>query len=168
MSSQPYSSLWSVLLAQPQRLSLVQEQLENASVEHWVPLEEVFKGGRRYVNPLFGSYVLFAVDVAWRRVLNLRGVAGVLLRDTTQTPAIVEPGELARVRALCGDSGVRHAERPAVRVLAYGDLVMPKTGPLARHVGRYDGTTKRGEAAVFRLFGREQRVTFRRGDLIAA
>jgi len=49
----------------------------------------------------------------------------------------------------------------------YGDKVIPKQGPLAGHVGTFDKSTQRGDSALFVLFGREQRVMFKAGELVA-
>lgn len=82
-------------------------------------------------------------------------------------PAKVENDKLESFRAFCAETpedivGVRKG-------FVYGQRVTPQRGPLAYHVGSYDGiTSHHREAAMFKLFGREQRIVFRSGDLIAA
>lgn len=81
-------------------------------------------------------------------------------------PAQVLPSELERLQSFYGTDVYRPVER--ITKFDYGQRVTPKEGPFAYHVGRYEGKTKRGDAALFQLFGQEQRVLFKKGSLIAA
>jgi transcription antitermination factor NusG len=74
---------------------------------------------------------------------------------------------MEHLRSLCDGDIFRktEVEKSGFR---YGQKVTPQTGPFAFHVGRYEGKTKRHETALFVLFGREQKVKFKRGELVAA
>lgn len=118
------------------------------------------------MKPLLGEYVLFAVSSVWKTLLSIRGVSGMLLNEAGY-PAQVLPRELERLRAMCDGDVLRVVEPDVKKEVKYGDPVKATSGPFANHFGRYLEKTKRGDAALFFLFGREQRVEFKRGDLIA-
>ena len=86
-----------------------------------------------------------------------------------QDHQIVAQHELERIRSLCVNGVYLPKEIETRRGFVYGQRVSPQSGPLAFHVGRYDGVaSKRREAAMFSLFGREQRIMFKAGVLLAA
>lgn len=114
--------------------------------------------------PVLGRYILFKIDEQWQRIQHLRGIDGVLL-DVEDQPGLVLPNELSRLRYLCQENIVNKRKIG----FEYGDRVTPKSGPFAHFVGIFDGSLSKGrEVAVFSLFGRESKVVFKRGDLIAA
>jgi transcription antitermination factor NusG len=165
------SSSWGVLVAQHQRSKLVGEELSVREVEHFIPLEEkltITRGRRtRVFYPLLGDYILIAISSLWREVMSIKGVAGILLNELNY-PAQVFPHEIDRMRSMCNNNVF--IPMPDKMEFQYGQRVTPKsnTNPFAFHVGRYDRKTRRGDAANFSLFGREQCVIFRRGELISA
>jgi len=117
------------------------------------------------MRPLLGRYIFFIITDIWRTLAHLRGVAGMLMDAEKTFPAKIEDGTLETFRAYCACPKAVEARKGFV----YGQRVAPQTGPLAYHVGSYDGVASRHrEAAVFNLFGREQRIVFKSGDLIAA
>ena len=164
-------SSWGILLSQHQRVKLVSEALTVLGVDHFIPLIESLKivRGRhiRERRPLLGNYIPFAVDASWKSLMRLRGVAGIMLNDCW-LPAQVLQSEMERLHAMCDDS-VYRSSVVEKHGFEYGQRVSPKEGPFAYHTGRYDGkANKRGDvAALFQLFGREQRVVFKSGDLLA-
>lgn len=164
------STSWGVLVAHHQRFKKVDEVLTERGIDHFIPLIEtlMIRRGRhvRQMRPLLGDYILIAICSAWNSLLSIRDVRGIMLNELGY-PAQVLPREMDRMREMC-DLGVYHSSVVEESGFEYGQRVSPKTGPLAYHVGRYDKKTKRGDSALFVLFGQEQRVIFKRGDLLAA
>lgn len=168
------ADVWGVAVSQPQRHRLATEQLRASSVEYFLPMREnvtVSRGRHhRLLVPYFGRYIFIAVCEAWEKILDLRGVAGILLNPETLRPWQVDRSELEAVRAMCNERGIVK-ETVAVQTcgLRYGDSVYVDHGPLANIRGSYDGKIGRHrEAALFVMFGREQRVIFEVGELRAA
>lgn len=176
----------------------VRESLDLIEVESFIPLienENVVHGRLvQRVTPLFGRYVFFTITDMWRAVSTAKGVRGLMLThariwdgsfgpddaeyEAEPTPAVVDPIQMKVMQEFCcGEiyqKPVRHPDD-----LVYGQRVTITEGPFAYQVGRYDGPMprKRGrrgkvkqrrEAALFNIFGREQRVVFAVGSLIAA
>lgn len=164
------SSSWGVLVSRHQRQKLVSEALTLRGIDHFIPLIEtlMIRNGRhvREMRPLFGDYILIAICSIWKSLLNIREVRGIMLNESGY-PAQVLPRELERIRTMC-DGDAYRSSVVEESGFEYGQRVSPRIGPLAYHVGRYDKKTKRGDSALFVLFGQEQRVIFKRGDLLAA
>jgi hypothetical protein len=161
------SSNWGVLVTY--RHKLVCDALMQRGVEYFMPVEEVLSivRGRhvREMKPLLGEYIPISISAAWNSLLRVRGVNAVLQNESGM-PARVLPHELERLRAMCDGNVLRQTET-AYEGLKYGQKVTPTQGALMHKVGRYDGRTKRGDSALFLLFGREQRIIFRSGELQA-
>lgn len=84
-------------------------------------------------------------------------------------PAKVDDGALDAIRSLCVGDVYSPRAMSTCCGFYYGQRVTPQTGPFAYHVGEYDGVASRHrEAAVFNLFGKDQRVFFKAGELVAA
>ena len=161
---------WGVLLSQHQRHKLVESGLTDAGVGYYLPfaIETKIISGRhvRTKRPLLGRYIFFIITDIWKTLAHLRGVSGMLMDAEKTFPAKVDSKALESFRSFCALPKDNVAVRKG---FVYGQRVAPQTGPLAYHVGSYDGPASRHrEAAVFNLFGREQRVVFKSGDLIAA
>jgi transcription antitermination factor NusG len=164
------STSWGVLIARHQRQTVVSEALSARGVEHLIPMMEVLKIVRkrhvRDLRPLFGEYIPFAVSSVWKSLLGIRDVAGMLLNESG-FPAQVLPLEVERLRELYRVNTVRQ-EKIQSGELMLGEFVIPRCGPFINFQGKYDGETKRGaDVALFVLFGRETRVEFNKGDLLA-
>lgn len=163
---------WGVLLSKHQKHKLVKDGLSDSGVQYFLPLIEtttIVNG--RHVNaarPLLGRYIFFVIDELWKNLSQLRGVAGMMLNVDRDYPARVDDGALDAIRTMCiGD--VYSPRAVEMQGFVYGQRVAPQTGPLAYHVGRYDGVaSKHREAALFNLFGKDQRIFFKSGELIAA
>lgn len=159
------------MVAKQNRALAVGSSLKKLEVDHFIPRVE-----KRYVvqgrnirerQPLLGNYVLVAVTQCWREVLRLRDVHGMLMNECG-FPAQVLPCELAQLRAICPD-GVYGGREHLTDGFVYGAKVLAVKGPLTRLTGRYIGRFgKNREEALFSLFGREQKVVFKRGELILA
>ena len=162
------STHWGCLVVQPYAHRRVSKSLAALDVEHFIPMVEVIRGHRRRreLHPLLGEYIPISITSIWRAVQRIRGVAGYLMNET-DTPAPILPHELQRLRDAC-DGDVYRVATADKSGFYYGQKVTPVDGPFMHHVGRYDSATKRGESALFLLFGREQRVMFKRGALLAA
>jgi len=164
------SSHWGVLVAQRQKAAAVGKALNDKAVDNFIPLLETQQvvHGKRVLGttPLLGDYILISVGSIWRSLLAIRGVSGILLNDLG-FPAQVLPSEIEYLRALCVN-GVYSPRAIKKRGFEFGDKVTPREGPLAFHVGKYDKGGKRSDSAFFLIFGREQRVVFKAGELIAA
>lgn len=163
------SSSWGIMTAQHQLFAQVTRSLTSYGVEHFIPMIESINVVRgRHVTepkPLLGEYIPFAVSQIWKSLLSIRGVTGILLNESGQ-PAQVLPHELKRLRDMCDENGIYRSAK-TIEGFTYGQRVTPKEGPFAYHVGRFESKNKRGDlAALFSLFGREQRVVFKPGDLI--
>lgn len=165
------STSWGVLVALHQCHRLVKENLSARQIDHFVPMEKrcrIVRGKRQeYLYPLFGRYVLCAITSMWCDLRHMRGVAGMLVNESGY-PAQVVQGEVERIKEFCQGDVFRLPETTNVVGFSYGQRVTPKAGPLVYHVGRFDCSKRSGDAAIFNLFGREQKVFFRKGDLIAA
>lgn len=177
---------WGVLVAQPQRHRLVAEGLTARSVDYFMPMLEIKRRRRREQHPLFGRYVVVAVDHGWRALQFIRGVAGIMLEPEPRNlvegefkgsvddvkrmvPALICEHELNWVKAQCVDNVWQDPNKPAGGGFNYGQAVTPISGPFQFHIGVYDGKTRKGgDAAFFKLFGMERRIIFKRGELTAA
>lgn len=164
------SSHWGVLVAQRHSIGAVDDALTIRGVDHFIPLIEtllIVRGRHvREQRPMLGDYIPIAIDAAWKSLIRLRGVAGILLNEIG-FPAQVMPTEMLRLHDMCDDCVYRSTMID--ESFAYGQRVTPKDGPFVYYTGRYDGkANKRGDdAALFLCFGREQRVVFKPGDLLA-
>jgi transcription antitermination factor NusG len=165
---------WGVIVAQPQRHRVVAENLTSLGNDHFIPMVETLSvvRGRHHRRkfPLFGRYVLVEITAHWRKLRRLQGVSGMLL-DPCGQPSLIEPERLDYLRTFCDGNLFKPPGAEVVKpaALVYGQHVSPKTGPFQDFIGTYDGLAPRKmEAAIFFMFGREQRVEFKRGDLIAA
>lgn len=165
------SSSWGVLVAQRQRYRRVSETLLSIGVDHFIPLIEtlLIVHGRhvREQRPLLGDYIPVAISSGWRSWMRIRGVRGMMLNELG-FPAQVLPIEMDRLHEMCPNN-IYHSSETVSGGFEYGQRVTPAAGPLVYQTGRYEGrANKRGDhAALFILFGREQRVVFKNGDLIA-
>lgn len=162
---------WGVLVAQHQRVKLAQQSLVAQNVDHFIPLEEnlcVVRGRHiRENKPMLGNYILIAVTEIWQSLMRMRGVAGILMSDDG-FPAQVLPSEINYLRSICVNGVYRPRMIKSQRGFTYGQRVTPQHGPFAHHVGRYENPTKDGDTALFMLFGYEQKVSFKPGNLVAA
>jgi transcription antitermination factor NusG len=165
------STSWGVIVALHQCQRVVSDGLTARQIEHFIPMEKrwrVVRGRRSDVHyPLFGRYILTTICSAWREIKNMRGVAGMLCNEDG-FPAQCLTHEVERIRKLCNNNVFIEEDNCKVAGFVYGQRVTPKSGPLAFHVGKFDSVKRSSEAAIFNLFGREQKVVFRKGDLIAA
>jgi len=164
------STSWGVLVAHHMRYRKVDEILTERGVDHFIPLIEtlMISHGRhvRQMRPLLGDYILIAVCSAWKSLLRIREVRGIMLNELGY-PAQVLPFEMDRMRLMC-EGDVCRSSVVEDGGFEYGQRVSPKAGPLGGRVGRYDKKTKRGDSALFVLFGQEQRVIFKQGELVSA
>lgn len=167
------SSSWGVIVAGYKQGKLVDEALTTRGIDHFIPVIETLSIVRgRHVRehrPLFGDYILTSISSSWKAWLSIRGVAGMLMNDIG-FPAQVVPSEMERLRRECDgnifrDGSIIFKDKD----FEYGQNVRPAATDhwAASQVGRYEGKTKRGDTALFSLFGREQRVEFKSGDLLA-
>lgn len=150
----------------------IKEQLDEIGIESFVPLiSSVAVVSGRHVHrlvPIFGRYIFFVINELWKNASNIRGVSGLML-TAEFTPAIVIPSQMRAIQALCVNGMYQLASAPTPAGFSYGQRVTPTSGPLEHHIGRYDGTRSRHrDVAFFNLFGREQKITFKAGELIAA
>lgn len=164
------SCSWGVIVAHRQRWAAVSSALSERDIEHFVPLIETLtiKNGRhcREKRPLFGDYILTTIFAKWRSLLSIRGVRGFLVNESG-LPAQVVPNEIARLRNMCDGENFRCASQNDISGFEYGQRVTPKSGPLAYQIGRFESRTRTGESAIFVMFGREQKVKFKKGELLA-
>lgn len=168
------SSAWGVIVAGYKQCKLVDEALTSRGVDHFIPVIETLSivRGRhiREHRPLFGDYILTSINSNWKAWLSIRGVAGMLMNDLG-FPAQVVPAEMERLRRACDGTVFRAATAfdESISGFEYGQRVRPASTEhfFASQVGRYEGKSKRGDTALFSLFGREQRVEFKNGDLLA-
>ncbi len=166
------STSWGVLVAHYQQLKLVDESLTVYGVDHFIPKIEtllIVRGRHvREQRPLFGEYVLIAISSIWKSLIRIRGVSGILLNEVGM-PAQVLAVEMEKLRAMCdGDVYRSSVIDNDGSGFEYGQKVTPREGPFVFHIGQYESRNKRGDlTAIFRMFGREQKVTFKSGDLLA-
>lgn len=149
---------------------MVGEALAAKGIEHFIPKIEtltIVRGRHeRELRPMLGDYILTSISSIWKSMLRIRGVSGMIM-DCKGFPAQVLINELKRMHEMCDDAGTYHSEFETDG-FQYGQHVMPRTGPFAHRIGRFDSKNKRGEdVALFRLFGDDARITFQPGDLIA-
>lgn len=164
------STSWGAIIAHQACHAKIGDELKLLGVEYFRPVEEKLRvvcGRRvRHYHPILGNYLLLSVTLKWRSVFSIKGVLGWIMNESGW-PAQVLPCELQRLRELCPDGVARKSDQ-VIAGFKYGDKVMPNDGPFHFHVGTYEGKTRRGDAARFTLFGREQRVIFKPGTLVAA
>lgn len=100
-------------------------------------------------------------------MLRIRGVAGMIM-NCDGFPAQVVMSELQRMHEMCDDCGTFKSSITESGGFEYGQDVTPNGGPFAHYVGKYESRNKRGEdIALFSLFGQDQKVVFKPGDLLA-
>lgn len=164
---------WGVLVAEHQKQKLLQENLSAVGTEHFVPMvpgKGINRGGRHVqtYTPLLGRYVLFRiVGDLWKELVRLRGAAGILL-TAESNPARVDSRVVEYLSEHCVNGIYQPKTSGTCNGFTYGQRVRPLVGPLAGHTGIFDGTIKRNrEAALFFLFGRQQRIVFKHGELEA-
>lgn len=136
---------------------------------------------------MLGRYVLVVIGVGWQMLRSLRGVSGVLLEpearemvdgefrgeipeSSKMVPALVDERVVERIRSECVNNIWVNPESKPVsgRSFVYGQKVFAVKGPFAGHSGTYDSKARKGrDAALFTLFGREQRILFNSGELTA-
>jgi transcription antitermination factor NusG len=164
---------WGVLVTQPQRHRTATNALASDGFAYFMPWREqlsVSRGKKRRQRlPYFGRYIFVQIGECWERLLHLRGVSGMLLNPDNLMPFKVDLEQLNEVRAMCDRNGVISEPEIPIRRLSFGDKVFVESGPFANLTGRYDCRVgKHREAAMFEMFGSEQRVLFRRGELKSA
>lgn len=166
------SGQWGVAVAEPQRYRLAATQLAGHGYTYFMPMWErvSVRAGRHqhFFTPVFGRYLFVMISGVWQKISSLRGITGLLLNPETLHPWHVDSDQLDAVRALC-DHNVMHKQEDVemARQLMYGDPVSPKSGPLAGLRGVYEGKlNKHRESARFIMFGREQKIVFKVGELI--
>lgn len=162
-----------MIVAGHKQYKLVDEALTIRGVDHFIPVIETLRiVQRRHVreyHPLFGDYILTSISSGWKEWLGIRGVSGMLMNDLGM-PAQVLPNEMAQLRSMCRGMVFGASETVDENEMEYGQDV--KTVAIdhmfSRQTGKYAGRTKSGDlSALFLLFGREQIVEFKSGDLIA-
>lgn len=164
------SSSWGVLVAHHQQTKLVGEALTTRGIEHFIPKIEtlmIVRGRHtRELRPLLGDYILVSITSLWKTMVRIRGASGMIMN--CGWPAQVLSSELKRIHEMCDDAGLYHSSIMENGGFEYGQSVTPREGPFANHVGKYDSRSKRGDdTALFCLFGHDQKVTFKSGDLLA-
>jgi transcription antitermination factor NusG len=165
------SSSWGVLVAHHQQTKLVSVALTSKDIEYFIPKIEsltIVRGRHsRELRPMLGDYILVSICSIWKTMMGIRGVRGMIM-NCDSLPAQVLPDEMKRMHDMCDDAGVYHSEIVEAGGFLYGQSVTPRDGPFLNFVGKYDSQNKRGELiADFTLFGRDQKVTFKNGDLLA-
>jgi transcription antitermination factor NusG len=166
-------SSWGIAISQPQRHRIALDQLQSSNFEFFQPWREqiIISHGkhRRLRIPYFGRYIFVVICEAWAQILKLRGIASMLLNPETLHPLSVDLRQLQAVRSLCDRHGIIHQPESQKYKLHYGDQVYAEKGPFANLRGVYDCRIgKHREAAVFTMFGAEQRVLFKLGELKVA
>jgi transcription antitermination factor NusG len=164
------STAWGVLVAKHLQTDAVSEQLNMYGFEHFIPKIESLRIVKcrhvRELRPMLGDYILTSITSAWESLLSLKHVAGMIL-NADGYPAQVQPNELKRMHDMCDAAGTYYSEIDTTG-FQYGQYVRATEGPFINFTGTYDSKNKRGEdVALFILFGREQKVTFKPGGLLA-
>lgn len=167
-----HTAEWGVLLASNQRTKMVSENLTAENISHFIPMIEdtrIVSGRRCSVSrPLLGNYIPFIVDELWKSIRSIRGVVNILMSKDLDGgcgyPASVKQHEIDMLKAQCDVNDIMVEPKDQ---FMYGQRVSPRSGPFAYHVGRYEHKTRRGDTAMFLLFGRDQKVEFQAGELVA-
>lgn len=167
-------SAWGVLVFENNRHRLVKDELERLGFQYFLPVYESLSvvHGRhvRTHRPLLGRYLFFIISDAWRLLFSLRGVEGVMLSASNDflVPALACSKQVEYLQSQCVNNIYRSAYDRLSGRFVYGQRVRPKHGPFEFKVGRFDGYAgKKKYAAMFDVFGREQRIVFSRGELVA-
>ena len=159
-------SNYTVIVAQQQRVNVAAQSLRESEFEFFLPKIEkvsVVNGRhRRMLVPLFGRYILVCLNAAWRELVRLRGVASMMLTNNGD-PVRVLQYELDNLRSLCPNGVMRQVTSDSGFIR--GQLVTTHQGAFAERVMRYEKQDRHGDMAIFSLFGREQRVVFKQGEL---
>jgi transcriptional antiterminator RfaH len=159
---------WAVAVTVPKSERNVCDDIREGGLEVFYP--QIKKTVRRHgktrhrFDPLFPGYLFVFVVDAWRRLLGIDGVRGVLM--ACDRPAVVPGVVIDEMRNRCNGDGVLMV--PAMPRIKLGSSVRVKVGPLAGLFGVFDGEVSKREAALLYLLGCQRRVLFNYGELAAA
>lgn len=163
---------WAVAVTGSQQERTALKHVERQGHTCWLPQfkDVIVQHGcaRTKVSPLFPRYLFVLVQGAWRSLLGTRGVVGLIMNDNH--PSLLKNEVIERIRQECDDDGCLILPKPkSLQPLQPGQPVTPRSGHFLYSIGVYQGTTaQHREIALFSLFGRQTRVEFKRGELVAA
>ena len=122
------------------------------------------------VQPMFPNYLIVKERPEDDRQLAvLCSTPGVseLLMTVNNTPARASDAEIAKIRARCTHDDILIVKKHTGFLI--GENVRPTSGPFQNFVGRFDSEHAGFRvSALLNLFGREVKVSFKQGDLVAA
>ena len=160
---------WAVATVHPNTESRVARDIADLGFEVFNPRERVLaiRRGRRVYRerPMFPRYLMIKMCAEIFEVLRVRYLID-LIRTASNNPAVVLDKEIISIKSRCTGADVL-ITRPTGRFLQ-GELVTPKSGPLADLIGSFESSSRNRESAIFSSMGHSVVVSFKRGDLIAA
>lgn len=164
--------VWGVAFTHPNLESKAIANLSEAGFECFHPQtrKSTVKHGKRVqmIRPLFPRYLIVRLQGAMGDLFRVRDVKGAILTPDKQFREISD-GTIAHLQTFSDEFGFYDADVSCGPTgLQYGQKVTPKDGVWFGHFGSYDSAYKNREFALFSLFGREARVSFKQGDLLAA
>ncbi|WP_223427504.1 transcription termination/antitermination protein NusG [Tateyamaria pelophila] len=157
---------WFVVQLKPNGLGLAQRNLERQGFAHFCPtrLETLRRAQKTVVapKPLFAGYLFVqfnAADPNWRAINGTRGIARLLLNDTTHPKPLPAPF-VAGLLARCDGSDMLKDHDD----LATGDQVRVISGPFAEIVSTVEDLDANQRIRVLiDLMGRKVRLQVPRG-----
>lgn len=167
-------SSWLVGLSQPRHQPRVIESLSSVGAKSFCPRvrRTYVSAGRRIdlLVPAFGRYFFVQWTPDWRNLLGVRNLEGFLKNsDAEESPSVVRNSSIQPILEQCDESGVLfESSAPQLNKLRRGQKVKPRSGAMIDLFGSYAGCQRNREHAFFVLMGRETKVTFVKGTLIAA
>lgn len=153
---------WTVAIAQPNRERTALEHLERQGYRAYCPQTRrmrVQKGRKVEVNvPLFPRYLFVEIeDDRWWSLRGTRGLASIIIDNTTEQPYRVRDNVLDAVKRIEAELSVKKDER--ISRFARGQKVVLIDGPFEGHSAIYDGqSAKDREYVLLELLGRATRV----------
>lgn len=147
---------------------LAQRSITDLGFDTFVPREEVRRGDKRLIVPLFAGYGFVRFDRAshrWRTITTARGVQR-LLGISSERPTPVRDGAIDRLRGMLNEVGV--LELPSEALIAAGCRVEIVRGAFQGHAGTVASAKTKRLAVLFDLFGSQRQVWISRKDVVAA
>lgn len=164
---------WIVAISKPARENYAAENLSRLDQEFYFPkiVEQVMRGPRQHrqlierTAPLFPRYIFVRIHDQWRYLLNVYGLAGIIMKG--DEPQFAPQPAIDAMLARQDDEGIIHL--PRLEEIQQGDRVKITGGQFEGHQGIYQGmSAKDRQKVLLDVLGRKTPVLIAKGLLQAA
>lgn len=164
---------WIVAISKPARENYAAENLSRLDQQFYFPriVEQVMRGPRQHRTlieravPLFPRYIFVRIEHQWRYLLNVYGLAGVIMKG--EEPQFAPQQAIDAMLARQDDEGL--VQLPRIEDLQPGESVKVTGGQFEGHKGIYQGmSSKDRQKVLLDVLGRKTPVLIAKGMLQAA